>query len=114
MKSALPQRPQRLHAAAQAVRAQRSDVGTPGPLPGRHELDQSPGVARPHPAAAPLPRDHVRLNRPPVAPTGQVDERGLRLSIARHIIEKLGGWVGVESEGSPGRGTIFSFTLPSA
>lgn len=39
---------------------------------------------------------------------------GLGLSIARRIIEKLGGQVGVESEGVPGRGSLFYFTLPTA
>ncbi len=39
---------------------------------------------------------------------------GLGLSIVQCIIEKLGGQVGVESEGVPGEGTIFSFTLPAA
>jgi two-component system sensor histidine kinase/response regulator len=37
---------------------------------------------------------------------------GLGLSIAQHIIEKLGGEVGVESE--VGQGSVFSFTLPAA
>ncbi len=44
----------------------------------------------------------------------QTPERGLRLSIVRHVIEKLGGQVSVESEGIPGQGTVFSFTLPSS
>jgi PAS domain S-box-containing protein len=35
---------------------------------------------------------------------------GLGLSIARRIVEKLGGQVGVESE--VGRGSVFTFTLP--
>jgi signal transduction histidine kinase len=35
---------------------------------------------------------------------------GLGLSIARRIVEKLGGQVGVESE--VGKGSVFSFTLP--
>ncbi len=35
---------------------------------------------------------------------------GLGLSIARRIVEKLGGQVGVESE--VGRGSVFAFTLP--
>jgi signal transduction histidine kinase len=39
---------------------------------------------------------------------------GLGLSIVRRIVEKLGGEVGVESEGVPGRGSKFSFTLPGA
>jgi PAS domain S-box-containing protein len=37
---------------------------------------------------------------------------GLGLSIVQRIVEKLGGQVGVESEGVPGRGSVFSFTLP--
>jgi signal transduction histidine kinase len=37
---------------------------------------------------------------------------GLGLSIVRRIVEKLGGWVGVESDGVPGRGSVFYFTLP--
>ncbi len=36
---------------------------------------------------------------------------GLGLSIVRRIVEKLGGQVGVESSGLPGRGSRFSFTL---
>ncbi|MBN1991437.1 MAG: response regulator [Anaerolineae bacterium] len=37
---------------------------------------------------------------------------GLGLSIVRRIVEKLGGQVGVESEGVPGQGCTFMFTLP--
>jgi signal transduction histidine kinase len=37
---------------------------------------------------------------------------GLGLSIVRRIVEKLGGQVGVESEGIPGRGSLFYFMLP--
>jgi signal transduction histidine kinase len=39
---------------------------------------------------------------------------GLGLSIVKRIVEKLGGQVEVESKGTPGEGTIFSFTLPRA
>jgi PAS domain S-box-containing protein len=42
----------------------------------------------------------------------RVEGHGLGLSIARHIVEKLGGQVGVES--TIGTGTEFSFTLPKA
>ena len=35
---------------------------------------------------------------------------GLGLSVVRHIVEKLGGQVGVSS--APGHGSVFSFTLP--
>ncbi len=37
---------------------------------------------------------------------------GLGLSIVRRIIEKLDGQVGVDSQGVPGEGCIFWFTLP--
>jgi signal transduction histidine kinase len=39
---------------------------------------------------------------------------GLGLSIVRRIVERLGGQVGVESEGAPGRGSVFYFTLPGS
>lgn len=37
--------------------------------------------------------------------------QGLGLSIVRRIVEKLGGKVGVESQGMPGQGSVFTFTL---
>ncbi len=40
----------------------------------------------------------------------RVEGHGLGLSIVRRIVEKLGGAVGIDSE--PGRGSVFSFTLP--
>jgi len=36
---------------------------------------------------------------------------GLGLTIVRHIVERLGGRVDVESPGVPGQGSVFSFTL---
>lgn len=36
---------------------------------------------------------------------------GLGLSIVRRIIEKLGGQVGVQSDGLPSHGSVFFFTL---
>ncbi|MBN1878471.1 MAG: hybrid sensor histidine kinase/response regulator [Anaerolineae bacterium] len=43
-------------------------------------------------------------------PDGRVKGHGLGLSIARGIVERLGGRVSVES--TPGKGSTFSFTLP--
>lgn len=67
--------------------------------------DHGPGIAL---------EDQPRL----FAPFTQLSQvrakgHGLGLSIVRRIVEKLGGQVGVESEGLPGQGSIFSFTLPA-
>ncbi len=43
-----------------------------------------------------------------------IQGHGLGLSIVRRIVERLGGQVGVESEGTSGQGSTFSFTLPAA
>ena len=61
------------------------------------------------------PEDQARLFTPftrlnQVRATGH----GLGLSIVKRIVEKLGGQVGVESDGVPGQGSSFFFTLPSA
>ena len=62
-----------------------------------------------------MPQDQARL----FAPFTRLDQvrakgHGLGLSIVRRIVEKLGGEVGVESDGVPGHGSVFSFTLPAA
>ncbi len=43
----------------------------------------------------------------------EVAGHGLGLSIVRRLVERMGGEVAVESEGTPGAGCTFSFTLPS-
>jgi len=68
--------------------------------------DYGPGLS---PAEqAQLFREFTRLGQ------ARVQGHGLGLSIVRRIVEKLGGTVGVESEGVPDRGSIFYFTLPAA
>jgi signal transduction histidine kinase len=42
----------------------------------------------------------------------RAEGHGLGLSIVQRIVKKLGGQVGVESEGVPGQGSTFFFTLP--
>jgi signal transduction histidine kinase len=61
------------------------------------------------------PDDQSRLFTP-FTRLDQVRARGhgLGLSIVRRIVEKLGGEVGVKSDGVPGHGSEFSFTLPAA
>jgi signal transduction histidine kinase len=61
------------------------------------------------------PEDRARL----FTPFTRLDQirakgHGLGLSIVRRIVDKLGGQVGVESDSMAGRGSVFSFTLPSS
>jgi signal transduction histidine kinase len=42
----------------------------------------------------------------------EADGHGLGLSIVRRLVERMGGEVAVESDGTPGAGCEFSFTLP--
>ena len=64
--------------------------------------DNGPGLTEAEQAA--LFVEFSRLNQ------DQAEGHGLGLAIARRIIERLGGEVGVKSE--PGQGSLFYFTLP--
>jgi signal transduction histidine kinase len=62
-----------------------------------------------------LPKQQALLFRPFTRlRQGRANGNGLGLSIVRQIVEKLGGQVGVESDGVPGRGSVFYFDLLQA
>ena len=67
--------------------------------------DNGPGIA-----AADQPRVFERFFRGDRARLRQ-SGTGLGLAIAKHVVEAHGGQIWVESEGIPGRGTSFFFTL---
>lgn len=46
--------------------------------------------------------------------TGEIKGHGIGLYLVKRIVERLGGQAGVESEGVPGQGSTFYFTLPAA
>jgi two-component system phosphate regulon sensor histidine kinase PhoR len=69
--------------------------------------DDGPGIAREH-----LPRIFERFYR---VDAGRARERGgtgLGLAIVKHLVESMGGTVGVESD--VGRGAVFRVELPPA
>ncbi|MBI4769920.1 MAG: hypothetical protein HY784_05760 [Chloroflexi bacterium] len=57
-----------------------------------------------------LPRVFERFFRGDRARAG--GGTGLGLAIARHVVEAHGGRIWAESEGRPGKGAVFRFTLP--
>jgi signal transduction histidine kinase len=67
--------------------------------------DRGPGIPAEH-----LPRLFERFHR--VAGERQPGGTGLGLFITRNLVELMGGQVSVASR--PGRGSVFSFTLPIA
>jgi two-component system phosphate regulon sensor histidine kinase PhoR len=69
--------------------------------------DTGPGIEARH-----LPRLFERFYRVDAGRSRELGGTGLGLSIVKHLVEAMGGAVGVESE--LGRGTRFSFTVPKA
>jgi two-component system sensor histidine kinase/response regulator len=60
-----------------------------------------------------MPEDQARVFVPFTRlDQDRADGHGLGLSIVQRIVEKLGGEVDVKSDGVPGQGSVFSFTLP--
>jgi len=69
--------------------------------------DTGPGIEARH-----LSRLFERFYRVDAGRSRQLGGTGLGLSIVKHLVEAMGGGVGVDSE--PGRGTRFRFSLPRA
>jgi two-component system phosphate regulon sensor histidine kinase PhoR len=69
--------------------------------------DDGPGIAPEH-----LGRLFERFYRVDAGRSRDLGGTGLGLSIVKHLVEAMGGAVGVES--TPGRGTTFWFSLPHA
>jgi len=69
--------------------------------------DNGPGIEAKH-----LPRLFERFYRVDAGRSRELGGTGLGLSIVKHLVEAMGGAVGVES--APGKGSTFSFTLPRA
>lgn len=59
------------------------------------------------------PEQQAKLFTPFTRLNHTASGHGLGLSIVKRIVERLGGEVGVESDGSPQSGSLFYFTLPA-
>ena len=83
------------------LRAQQTERGL------RIEIaDTGPGIESRH-----LPRLFERFYRVDSGRSRDMGGTGLGLSIVKHLVETMGGAIGVES--TPGRGSTFWFTLPA-
>ena len=89
-----PARSFRLRAAADVERGLRVEIA-----------DTGPGIEPRH-----LPRLFERFYRVDSGRSRDMGGTGLGLSIVKHLVEAMGGTIGVES--TPGRGSTFWFTLP--
>jgi two-component system phosphate regulon sensor histidine kinase PhoR len=67
--------------------------------------DTGPGIEAKH-----LPRLFERFYRVDAGRTRDMGGTGLGLSIVKHLVESMGGMIGVQS--TIGRGSTFWFTLP--
>ncbi len=67
--------------------------------------DSGPGIEAKH-----LPRLFERFYRVDAGRTRDMGGTGLGLSIVKHLVESMGGMIGVQS--TMGRGSTFWFTLP--
>ena len=84
-----------------SLRAQQTERGL------RVEIaDTGPGIEPRH-----LPRLFERFYRVDSGRSRDMGGTGLGLSIVKHLVETMGGAIGVES--TPGRGSTFWFTLPA-
>jgi len=88
--------------ASVRLRAQTTERGL------RVEIaDTGPGIEPRH-----LPRLFERFYRVDSGRSRDMGGTGLGLSIVKHLVETMGGAIGVDS--TPGRGSTFWFTLPAA
>jgi two-component system phosphate regulon sensor histidine kinase PhoR len=82
------------------------DTGREGPGMVRIAVeDTGPGIEPKH-----LPRLFERFYRADKGRSRDMGGTGLGLSIVKHLVEAMAGKVGVDS--TPGKGTVFWFTLP--
>ncbi|NJN98893.1 MAG: hypothetical protein HC875_34750 [Anaerolineales bacterium] len=79
----------------------------PRPLIRLTVADTGPGIS-----PTDLPHVFDRFWRADKARSREHGGSGLGLAIAKRLVEAQGGQIGVESEGIPGQGSRFWFTLP--
>ena len=82
-------------------------TATPGAFLRVSVEDNGPGIEAQH-----LPRLFERFYRADKGRSRDMGGTGLGLSIVKHLVEAMGGEVSVDS--AIGKGTTFSFTLPTA